>query len=90
MTATERMDADLRQAVHRLRTRWRRRIIAEGLAKVAVAALIALLAAAIVGKLMGAGTSSVVTVRVVGYFLIVAAAVRYLVRPFLGRLDDTR
>ena len=83
-------DLELRDAVRRLRVRWRRRILAEGAAKVAVAALLALLAGVIVTKVVGAGAGSVVTVRVIGYLLIAAAAVRYLIGPFLGRLDDAR
>ena len=83
-------DLELRDAVRRLRVRWRRRILAEGAAKVAVAALLALVAGVIVTKIVGAGAGSVVTVRVIGYLLIAAAAVRYLVGPFLGRLDDAR
>ena len=87
---TGREDAELREAVRGLRARWRRRILAEGAAKVAVAALLALLAGVIVTKLVGVGAGSVVTVRVIGYLLIAAAAVRYLIGPFLGRLDDPR
>lgn len=87
---TGREDAELREAVRGLRARWRRRILAEGAAKVAVAALLALLAGVIVTKIVGVGGGSVVTVRVIGYLLIAAAAVRYLVGPFLGRLDDAR
>ena len=83
-------DAELREAVQGLRMRWRRRILAEGAAKVAIAALLALLAGVIVTKLVGVGAGSVVTVRVIGYLVIAAAAVRYLVGPFLGRLDDER
>jgi len=85
-----REDAELREAVKGLRARWRRRILAEGAAKVAIAALLALLAGAIVTRMAGAGEASAVTVRVIGYFLIGAAAFRYLLGPFLGRLDDTR
>ncbi|HSE51332.1 MAG TPA: DUF4175 family protein, partial [Gemmatimonadales bacterium] len=87
---TGREDAELREAVRGLRARWRRRILAEGAAKVAIAALLALLAGVIVTKVVGAGAGSVVTVRVIGYLLIAAAAVRYLIGPFLGRLDDAR
>ena len=87
---TGREDAELREAVRGLRARWRRRILAEGAAKVAVAALLALLAGVIVTKVVGVGAGSVVTVRVIGYLLIAAAAVRYLIGPFLGRLDDAR
>jgi len=85
-----RADAELREAVRGLRTRWRRRILTEGAARVAIAAIIALLAGAIVTRMVGAGAASVVTVRVIGYFLIATATIRYLVGPFLGRLDDTR
>ncbi len=85
-----RADAELRDAVRGLRARWRRRILAEGVAKVAIAALLALLAGAMVTRIVGAGAASVVTVRVIGYFLIAAASFRYLIGPFLGRLDDTR
>ena len=85
-----RADVELRDAVRGLRARWRRRILAEGAAKVAIAALLALVAGALVTRLAGAGGASVVTVRVIGYFLIAAAAFRYLLGPFLGRLDDAR
>jgi len=83
-------DRELLEAVHRRRRRWRGRVVAEGVVKVMAAALLALLAGGLLTVILGAGSLSVVTVRVLGYFLIAAAAFRYLVLPALGRPDEAR
>jgi hypothetical protein len=83
-------DRDLLHAVGRLRRRWKARVLTEGAAKVAVAALLALLAGVALTVLLGSGSATVVTMRVLGYVLIAAAAVRYLLLPAFGRPDDVR
>jgi hypothetical protein len=83
-------DRELTEAVRRLRSRWRRRVAVEGVAKVAAAALLALIAAAILAAVFGAGSATVVTMRVLGYLLIAAAVARYLVLPVIGQPDDSR
>ncbi len=83
-------DRELQEAVGRLRRGWRARVLAEGAAKVAVAVLLAWLAGVLLTGLLGAGSASVVTVRVLGYLLISAAAVRFVILPALGRPDDAR
>ncbi|HEU5217355.1 MAG TPA: DUF4175 family protein, partial [Gemmatimonadales bacterium] len=83
-------ERELAQAVHRLRRGWRMRVFAEGAARVAIAALLAVLAAAALSVIVGAGSATVVTMRVLGYLLIAAAAVKYLLVPALQRPDDAR
>ena len=83
-------ERELAQAVRRLRRGWRMRVVAEGTARVAIAGLLALLAGATLSALFGAGSATVVTMRVLGYLLIAAAALRYLLVPALRRPDDAR
>jgi len=80
----------LHDAVRRLRRGRRRRVLLEGAVKVIAAALLALLAGAALSAVFGGGSNAVVTVRVVGYLLIAAAVVRYLVVPVARRPDDAR
>jgi hypothetical protein len=83
-------ERELTLAVRRLRRGWRMRVLTEGAARVAVAALLAVLAGAALAGAFGAGSATVVTMRVLGYLLIAAAAVRYLVVPALRRPTDAR
>ncbi len=83
-------EQELARAVRRLRRGWRIRVLAEGAARVAIAALLALLAGAALSSLFGAGSATVVTMRVLGYLLIGAAVLRYLLMPALRRPDDAR
>ena len=81
-------DRALHEAVRRLRRGLRNRVLLEGAVKLASAAVLALLLGAVLSALLGAGSNVVVTVRVVGYLLIAAALLRYLVVPGLRRPDD--
>lgn len=83
-------DRALHDAVRRLRRGLRNRVLLEGAVKVAAAVVLALLFGAALTALFGAGSNAVVTVRVVGYLLIAAVLVRYLVVPALQRPDDAR
>ena len=83
-------ERELTLAVRRLRRGWRMRVLTEGVARVAVAALLAVLAGAALAAVFGAGSATVVTMRVLGYLLIAAAAVRYLVLPALRRPTDAK
>jgi hypothetical protein len=83
-------ERELTLAVRRLRRGWRMRVLAEGAARVAAAALLAVLAGAALTGLLGAGSATVVTMRVLGYLLIAAAAVRYLIVPALRKPTDAR
>jgi hypothetical protein len=83
-------ERELTLAVRRLRRGWRMRVLAEGAARVAAAVLLAVLAGAALSWLLGAGSATVVTMRVLGYLLIAAAVVRYLVVPALRRPTDAR
>ncbi|HEV8358308.1 MAG TPA: DUF4175 family protein [Gemmatimonadales bacterium] len=83
-------DQDLSQAIRRLRRRWRARVLAEGAARVAAAGLLAVLAGGLLTWLLGAGSATVVTVRVLGYLLIGAALTRYLLLPAWRRPDEAR
>lgn len=83
-------ERELTFAVRRLRRGWRMRVLAEGAARVAAAVLLAVLAGAALSGLLGAGSATVVTMRVLGYLLIAAAVVRYLVVPALRRPSDAR
>jgi hypothetical protein len=83
-------ERELALAVRRLRRSWRVRVLAEGAARVALAALLALLAGAALSALFGPGSATVVTMRVLAYLLIAATATRYLLVPALRRPDDAR
>ncbi|HEY9385397.1 MAG TPA: DUF4175 family protein, partial [Gemmatimonadales bacterium] len=83
-------DRALQEAVHRLRRGLRNRVLLEGGVKVAAAVVLALLCGAALTALFGAGSNAVVTVRVVGYVLIAAALLRYVVVPVFQRPDDAR
>src|SRR4029077_10820823 len=74
-------ERELAGAVRRLRRGWRMRVLAEGGARVAIAALLALLAGAALSALFGAGSATVVTMRVLGYLLIAAAFLRFVLVP---------
>ncbi len=83
-------DRALHDAVRRLRRGLRNRVLLEGTVKVAGAALLALFVGSVLTALLGAGSNVVLTVRVLGYLLIAAALVRYLLLPALQRPDDAR
>src|SRR5262245_60197260 len=83
-------DRDLLASVRRLWRSLRNRVLLEGTVKVGLAVLLALLLGGGLTLLLGAGSKVVVTVRVVGYLLIIAALVRYLVVPALARPDTRR
>jgi len=59
-------ERELTLAVRRLRRGWRMRVLTEGVARVAVAALLAVLAGAALAGVFGAGSATVVTMRVLG------------------------
>ncbi len=82
------IDLALRQAVERLRRRRLNRVLLEGAVKVVAAVFLAVLAAMVVSALLGSGSNSLIVARVIGYLLIAAALVRYLVVPLLRRPDD--
>ena len=77
-------DLALRQAVQRLRRRWRGRVLLEGAARVAIAVVLALVAGAALNVILGGGSGTTVAVRVIGYLLIAAALARYVVVPDAG------
>src|SRR5262249_50212354 len=83
-------DRALHLTVHRLRRGLRNRLLLEGGAKVLAAALLALGAGSVLTAIFGAGSNAVVTIRVVGYVLIAAALVRYLLVPLFARHDAAR
>jgi hypothetical protein len=82
------IDLALRQAVDRLRRRRLNRVLLEGAGKVVFAVLLAVLAAVLVTALLGAGSNGVLTARVIGYVVIAAAVVRFLVVPLFRRPTD--
>ena len=73
-----------------LRRQWRRRILLEGLAWVALAALIGLVAGWAVTWIVEPAGSGLVAIRVLAYGLIVGTLVRYLVVPLARRTSDQR
>jgi hypothetical protein len=83
-------DRALREAVRRLRRGLRNRVLLEGAVRVLAAGLLALLLGAVLTASFGAGSNAVATVRVIGYLLIAAALLRYLVLPALRRPDDAQ
>ena len=83
-------DRALHETVRRLRRGLRNRLFLEGGAKVLAAALLALLVGVLLTAIFGAGSNAIVTIRVLGYVLIAAALVRYLLVPLFGRHDAAR
>ena len=73
-----------------LRRQWRRRIVLEALAWIALAALIGLLAGFVVVRAAGPAGTGVTALRVVAYALIVGVLVRFLVFPLARRTSDQR
>jgi hypothetical protein len=73
-----------------LRRQWRRRILLEALAWVALAAVIGLVVAFAISRVTPAAGTGLVTIRVVAYGLIVGTLIRFLVLPFARRTSDQR
>ena len=73
-----------------LRRQWRRRILLEALAWVALAALIGLVVAFAIGQITPASGPVLVAIRVVAYALIVGTLIRFLVVPLARRTSDQR
>ena len=73
-----------------LRRQWRRRIMLEALAWVALAALIGLVAGWVVTWIVEPAGSGLVAMRVLVYGLIVGTLVRFLVVPLARRTSDQR
>ncbi|CAN5473587.1 hypothetical protein BH09GEM1_BH09GEM1_43020 [soil metagenome] len=73
-----------------LRRQWRARVILESVVWIAIAAVIAIAAGLLITSVFGTTSSSVLFMRGLGYLLIIAAVVRYLVRPLVRRASDER
>ena len=73
-----------------LRRQWRRRILLEALAWVALAAVIGLVVAFAISRVTPASGPGLVAIRVVAYGLIVGALIRFLVVPLARRTSDQR
>ena len=73
-----------------LRRQWRLRVILESIVWIAIAAVISIAAGLLITSMFGTTSSTVLFMRGLGYALIVAAVVRYLVRPLLRRASDER
>ncbi len=82
------IDMALRQAVERLRRRRLGRVLLEGAVKVIGAVFLAVAAAMVVSTVLGSGSNSLIVARVVGYLVIAAAIIRYVVIPMFRRPDD--
>ena len=83
-------DVQLLSALASLRRRWRQRVLLESLGWIVVAALLAVIAAVLLTRYINDATSSVLAARVVGYSLIVAAVIRFLIIPLMRRASDER
>ncbi|MFN2317243.1 MAG: DUF4175 family protein, partial [Gemmatimonadales bacterium] len=83
-------DEALRQAVTTLRRHWKRRVMLEGAAIVAITVVGAILVGALISALLGPGSTTATVVRVVGYLLIGAAAVRFLFLPAIRQVNSAR
>ncbi|MDQ2664720.1 MAG: hypothetical protein M3Z05_01815 [Gemmatimonadota bacterium] len=73
-----------------LRRQWRRRVILESVVWIAIAAVISIAAGLLITAMFGTTSSTVLFMRGLGYLLIIAAVVRYLVRPLVRRASDER
>src|SRR5204863_2542909 len=73
-----------------LRRQWRRRVLLEALAWVALAAVIGLVVAFAIGRFTPPEGAGLVAIRVVAYGLIVGTLIRFLVVPLARRTPDQR
>ena len=73
-----------------LRRQWRQRVILESVVWIAIAAVVAIAAGLLITSMFGTTSTTVLFMRGLGYLLIIAAVVRYLVRPLVRRASDER
>ena len=78
------------EALAALRRQWRQRVILESVVWIAIAAVISIAAGLLITSVFGITSSTVLFMRGLGYLLIMAAVVRYLVRPLVRRASDER
>ena len=83
-------DRQLLTTLGALRRQWRQRILLESLVWIVLAVLLAIVAAMVVLRAFDGGGSGPLIARVLGYALIVASVIRFLLVPLLRRASDAR
>jgi hypothetical protein len=78
----------LQELLATLRRQRRRRLLVEAAASIVIAAAAAILAGSLVTRVFGLTGTGVLAARIIGYGLVLAAAVRYLLLPLLRRASD--
>lgn len=83
-------EAQLLNVLAVLRRHRQRRLVLESAVRVTLAALVAVIVGLAIMALWGPGTATVVSIRLIGYLLIGAAAVRFALLPLLRKASDER
>ncbi|CAN5763260.1 hypothetical protein BH11GEM2_BH11GEM2_28420 [soil metagenome] len=78
------------ETIAALRRQWQLRVVLESVVWIAIAAVIAIASGLLLTSMFGTTSTTVLFMRGLGYVLIVAAIVRYLVRPLVRRASDER
>ncbi len=73
-----------------LRRQWRQRVLFESIVWIAAATLVAVMVGEAAIALLGASPGTVLAMRLLGYTLITAAIVRFLVGPMFRRASNQR
>jgi hypothetical protein len=80
----------LRESLGVLRRQWQQRVFLESAVWIVLAAVVAVIAGLALHRAFGTSETTVVLARVMGYALIVAAIVRFLIIPLRKRASDER
>lgn len=81
---------ELLETLAALRRQWRQRVILESIVWIAIAGVLAIAAGLLITSMFGTTATTVLFMRGLGYLLIIAAVVRFLVRPLVRRASDVR
>lgn len=73
-----------------LRRQWRQRVLLEAAVWIGIAMLVSVLAGQLITSVFGSTSATVLFMRGVGYLLVLAVVVRYMVRPLVRRTSDER
>ena len=83
-------EAQLLHTLSLLRRHRRRRLLVESAVRIALTALGVVILALAILAIAGPGTGAVISIRLIGWLIIGAAAVRFAVLPLLRRASDER
>ena len=83
-------DVQLLAALHQLRRQWRQRQLVEGIAAIVLGVAIAVAVGWLLFRVMGPGETTVSTVRIAAWTIMLATVGRFFVYPLLRRTSDER